>query len=118
MKKLFVTLLLTILSFITYSQSGVGYLNYTVYNIYSNGAGQYANSSANFVSMFDVTKGASVYASGTTTAAKALYFVNSWTPSSVPYGGSYTGIKITGWFVPKETGTYSFGIDGDDGVYF
>jgi hypothetical protein len=117
MKKLLTILFLLICS-ITYSQSGVGYLNYTVYNINSNGAGQYANSSANFVSMFDVTKGASVYASGVTTAAKALYFVNSWTPSGVPYGGSYTGIKITGWFVPKETGTYSFGIDGDDGVDF
>jgi len=117
MKKL-LTLILLLTSLITYSQSGVGYLNYTVYNIISNGAGQYANSSANFVSMFDVTKGASVYASGVTTAAKALYFVNSWTPSGVPYGGSYTGIKITGWFVPKETGTYSFGIDGDDGVDF
>jgi hypothetical protein len=117
MKKL-VTLLFLLISFVTYSQSGVGYLNYTVYNILSNGAGQYANSSANFVSMFDVTKGASVYASGITTAAKALYFVNSWTPSGVPYGGAYTGIKITGYFVPKETGTYSFGIDGDDGVDF
>jgi len=117
MKKLIVALLILISS-VAYSQSGVGYLNYTVYNIASNGAGQYANNSANFVSMFDVTKGASVYASGVTTAAKALYFVNSWTPSGVPNGGAYTGIKITGWFVPKETGTYSFGIDGDDGVDF
>jgi len=117
MRKLLTILFLSICS-ITYSQSGVGYLNYTVYNIISNGAGQYANNSANFVNMFDVTKGASVYASGVTTAAKALYFVNSWTPSGVPNGGAYTGIKITGWFVPKETGTYSFGIDGDDGVDF
>jgi hypothetical protein len=117
MKKL-ITLLFLLVSFVTYSQSGVGYLNYTVYNIISNGAGQYANNSANFVNMFDVTKGASVYASGVTTAAKALYFVNSWTSSGVPNGGAYTGIKITGYFVPKESGTYSFGIDGDDGVDF
>jgi hypothetical protein len=117
MKKLLTFLFLLICS-ITYSQSGVGYLNYTVYNIISNGAGQYANNATNFVNMFDVTKGASVYASGVTTAAKALYFVNSWTPSGVPNGGAYTGIKITGYFVPKESGTYSFGIDGDDGVDF
>jgi hypothetical protein len=118
MKKLLVTFLLTILSFITYSQSGVGYLNYTVYNIISNGAGQYANNATDFVNMFDVTKGATVYASGVSTAQKTLYFQNGWTPSGVPNGGAYTGIKVTGYFIPKETGVYSFGIDGDDGVDF
>jgi hypothetical protein len=118
MKKLLVTFLLTILSFITYSQSGVGYLNYTVYNIISNGAGQYANNATDFVNMFDITKGATVYASGVSTAQKTLYFQNGWTPSAVPNGGAYTGIKVTGYFVPKETGTYSFGVDGDDGVDF
>ena len=118
MKKLLVTFLLTILSFVTYSQSGVGYLNYTVYNINPNGAGQYANNATDFVNMFDVTKGATVYATGTSTAAKTLYFSNGWQPSVVPNGGNYTGIKITGYFVPTETGTYSFGIDGDDGVDF
>jgi hypothetical protein len=117
MKKLIVLFLLLICS-IAYSQSGVGYLNYTVYNIISNGAGQYANSATDFVNMFDVTKGATVYTSGTSTAAKTLFFANGWQPSNLPYSGSYTGIKITGWFVPKETGAYSFGIDGDDGVDF
>ena len=117
MKKL-LTILFLLISSITYSQSGVGYLNYTVYNINPNGAGQYANNSNDFVNMFDVTKGAIVYANGTSTAAKTLYFVNGWQPSGVPNGGAYTGIKVTGYFVPKETGTYSFGIDGDDGVDF
>ena len=118
MKKILVTFLLTILSFITYSQSGVGYLNYTVYNINPNGAGQYANNATDFVNMFDVSKGAKVYATGTSTAQKTLYFSNGWQPSGVPNGGAYTGIKVTGYFVPAETGTYSFGIDGDDGVDF
>ena len=117
MKKL-VTLLFLLISFVTYSQSGVGYLNYTVYNINPNGAGQYANNATDFVNMFDVSKGARVYATGTSTAAKTLYFSNGWQPSGVPNGGNYTGIKITGYFVPAETGTYSFGIDGDDGVDF
>jgi hypothetical protein len=117
MRKLLTILFLFIFS-ITYSQSGVGYLNYTVYNINPNGAGQYANNATDFVNMFDVTKGAIVYATGTSTAAKTLYFSNGWQPSGVPNGGNYTGIKITGYFVPAETGTYSFGIDGDDGVDF
>ena len=117
MKKL-LTILFLLISLITYSQSGVGYLNYTVYNIASNGAGQYANNATDFVNMFDVTKGAIVYATGTSTAQKTLYFSNGWQPSGVPNGGAYTGIKVTGYFVPTETGIYSFGIDGDDGVDF
>jgi hypothetical protein len=116
MKKLIVSLLI-LFSSVAYSQ-GVGYLNYTVYNIVNNQVGAYANNATNFVTMFDVTKGSSIYATGTSTAAKTLYFVNGWQPSGVPNGGAYTGIKITGWFVPKETGIYSFGIDGDDGVDF
>jgi len=115
MKKLLVTLLILISS-VAYSQ--VGYLNYTVYDIRNNQVGAYANNAANFVTMFDVTKGASVYASGVSTAQKTLFFANGWQPSGVPNGGAFTGIKITGYFVPKETGTYTFAIDGDDGVDF
>jgi hypothetical protein len=117
MKKL-VTILLLLISSITYSQTGVGYLNYTVYDIRNNQVGAYANSSTDFVTMFDITKGASVYASGVTTPQKALYFSNGWQPSGVPNGGAYTGIKVTGYFVAKETGIYTFAIDGDDGVDF
>lgn len=117
MKKLIVTFVLTILSILTYAQSGVGYLNYTIYNIYNNGAGAYAYSSSDFVNMFDVTKGATVYSNGTTIANNVLYFNGSFF-TSVPNGGNYFGIKATGYFVPKETGTYIFAIDGDDGVDF
>ena len=117
MRKLLTILFLYIFS-ITYSQSGVGYLNYTVYNIANNGAGQYANNATDFVNMFDVSKGAVVYASGVAPAQNAIFFNGRWTASGVPNGGSYTGIKVTGYFVPKETGTYSFGIDGDDAVDF
>ena len=117
MKKLLTFLFLLIYS-ITYSQSGVGYLNYTVYNIVNNGVGAYPNNATDFINMFDVTKGAVVYTSGISTAQKTLFFANGWQPSGVPNGGAYTGIKVTGYFVPKETGIYSFGIDGDDGVDF
>ena len=94
-------------------------MNYTVYNINPNGAGQYANNATDFVNMFDVTKGATVYASGTAAVNSALLDFNGrWTASGIPNGGNYTGIKIYGYFVPKETGTYSFFINGDDGVDF
>jgi PA14 domain len=118
MKQLLTFLFLLIFS-ITYSQSGVGYLNYTVYNIANNGAGAYANNATDFTNMFDVTKGAVVYASGTAFCNSALLDFNGrWTASGLPNGGNYTGIKIYGYFVPKETGTYSFFINGDDGVDF
>jgi hypothetical protein len=117
MKKLLV-ILFSLISLVTYSQSGVGYLNYTVYNIRNNGAGAYANSATDFVNMFDTTKGATVYARGVGAASRALYFNGNWNASGVPNGGAYTGIKIEGYFVPKESGTYTFGIDGDDGVDF
>jgi hypothetical protein len=117
MRKLLTILFLLICS-ITYSQSGVGYLNYTVYNIRNNSTGAYANNATDFINMFDITRGATVYATGVSTAQKTLYFSNGWQPSGVPNGGAYTGIKVTGYFVPKETGTYTFGIDGDDGVDF
>ena len=94
-------------------------MNYTVYNIISNGAGAYANNATDFVNMFDTTKGATVYARGTAFCNAALLDFNGrWMASGVPNGGAYTGIKITGWFIPKETGTYQFFINGDDGVDF
>lgn len=116
MKKLLTVLFLLIFS-ITYSQSGVGYLNYTIYNIRNTTTGAYANSSTDFVNMFDVTKGAILYSSGVLPAQNCLSFQNGFTVTT-PNGGAFTGIKFEGYFVPKETGIYSFGIDGDDGVDF
>lgn len=114
MKKL-VTILLLLVSVITYSQTGVGYLNYTVYNMstYKYGANSYANSGTDFDNMFNTANGATIYRSGVTTAQNAIYYANGFVPGSP---GSYNGIKSYGYFVPKETGTYSFGVDGDDGV--
>lgn len=37
---------------------------------------------------------------------------------SIPNSGDYFAIKITGTFIPKETGTYTFAINADDGVDF
>ena len=35
--------------------------------------------------------------------------------ATVPNGGDYYSIEVTGTFVPKETGTYTFGVNSDDG---
>jgi len=68
--------------------------------------------------MFDTTKGAKVYASGTAVCNSAMLDFNGSWITGLPNGNNYTGIKITGWFIPKETGTYQFFINGDDGVDF
>jgi len=117
MKKLLTFLFLLMYS-VTYSQSGVGYLNYTIYN--TNGSSyrnSYPNSDADFVNLFNTSNGATIYKSGTTTAYNALYYYQTFF-TGVPNGAGYFGIQTTGWFVPKETGTYTFGIDGDDAVDF
>ena len=117
MRKLLTILFLLICS-ITYSQSGVGYLNYTIYN--TNGSSyrnSYPNSDADFVNLFNTSTGAIIYKTGTTTAYNALYYYQTFF-TGVPNGAGYFGIQTTGWFVPKETGTYTFGIDGDDAVDF
>jgi hypothetical protein len=96
----------------------VGYLNYTIYN--TNGSSyrnSYPNSDADFVNLFNTSTGATIYKSGTTTAYNALYYYQTFF-TGVPNGAGYFGIQTTGWFVPKETGTYTFGIDGDDAVDF
>lgn len=35
--------------------------------------------------------------------------------ATVPNSGDYYSVEVTGTFVPKETGTYTFGVNSDDG---
>ena len=118
MRKILVTFLLLI-SFVTYSQSGIGYLNYTMYNLYTytgtGGRNAYANSATDFDNMFNTANGTTIFKSGVGTAAATLNYNNTFL-TGVPNGAGYFGIKTYGYFIPKETGTYSFGVDGDDGV--
>lgn len=117
MKKLQL-ILFTLISLVTYSQSGVGYLNYTMYNTNNSSyRNTYPSNDVGFVNLFNTTTGTLVYKSGTTTAYNALFYPQNFF-TGVPNGGGYFGIKTTGYFVPKETGTYIFGIDGDDAVDF
>lgn len=117
MRRFLIIFFIIFFSKITYSQSGVGYLNYTIYTIQNNGAGAYANNSTDFVNMFDLTKGATVYSSGTSSANNLLYFNGSFF-TGVPNGGNYFGLQVTGSFIPTQTGTYSFAITGDDAEDF
>ena len=118
MRKLLVILFSLICS-ITYSQ-GVGYLNYVTYLTHNNTGAtnqypQFANSATDFVNMFNTANSnTTIYSQGVGTAAHTLIVDGSYA-GGVPRN-NYWGVKVTGYFIPKESGTYYFGIDGDDGV--
>ena len=118
MRKLLVILFSLICS-ITYSQ-GVGYLNYVTYLTHNNTGTlnqypQFANSATDFVNMFNTANSnTTIYSQGVGSAAHTLVVDGSYV-GGIPNGGQYFGVKIDGYFIPKETGTYTFGINSDDG---
>jgi len=116
MKKLLVTFLLTILSFITYSQSGVGYVNYTSYKTH-NGNGslnqysQFANTAAEFDNMLNTANSNTTI---THTGEVALSIMCDGSTQTPHWSGDFYAIKFEFWFIPTQTGSYSFGINSDD----
>ena len=116
MKKLLVTLLLTILSFITYSQSGVGYVNYTSYKTH-NGNGstsqytQFANTAAEFDAILNTANSNTTI---THTGEVTLATMCDGSTGTPHWSGDFYAIKFEFWFIPQETGTYRFGINSDD----
>ena len=116
MKKLLVTFLLTILSFVTYSQSGVGYVNYTSYKTH-NGTGvtnqylQFPNTAAEFDNMLNTANSNTTI---THTGEVALNIMCDGSIQTPHWGGDFYAIKFEFWFIPTQTGTYRFGINSDD----
>jgi hypothetical protein len=115
MRKILVTLLL-LLSFVTYSQSGVGYVNYTSYKTH-NGTGvtnqyaQFANTAAEFDNMLNTTNSNTTI---THTGEVPLATMCNGSTGTPKWGGDFYAIKFEFWFIPAETGSYSFGINSDD----
>ena len=116
MKKLLVTFLLTILSFVTYSQSGVGYVNYTSYKTH-NGTGvtnQY-NAHPNNAAEFDaILNTANSNTTITHTGEVALSIMCDGSTQTPHWYSEFYAIKFEFWFIPTQTGSYSFGINSDD----
>ena len=116
MKKLLVTFLLTIVSFITYSQSGVGYVNYTSYKTH-NGTGvtnqytQFANTAAEFDAILNTANSNTTI---THTGEVPLATMCNGSTQTPKWGGDFYAIKFEFWFIPTQTGSYSFGINSDD----
>jgi len=116
MKKLLVTFLLTILSFVTYSQSGVGYVNYTSYKTH-NGTGvtnqylQFPYTAAEFDNILNTANSNTTI---THTGEVTLATMCNGSTGTPHWGGDFYAIKFEFWFIPTQTGSYSFGINSDD----
>ena len=116
MKKLLVTFLLTILSCITYSQSGVGYVNYTSYKTH-NGTGvtnqytQFANTAAEFDAILNTANSNTTI---THTGEVPLATMCNGSIQTPHWYSEFYAIKFEFWFIPTQTGSYSFGINSDD----
>ncbi len=116
MKKLLVTFLLTILSFVTYAQSGVGYVNYTSYKTHNGTAslnqyGQFPNTAAEFDNMLNTANSNTTI---THTGEVPLATMCNGSTGTPHWGGDLYAIKFEFWFIPTQTGSYSFGINSDD----
>ena len=101
MRKLLVTLLLLI-SFVTYSQTGVGYVNYTSYKTH-NGNGvtnQYSahpSNAAEFDAILNTTNSNTTI---THTGEVALSIMCDGATQTPHLGGDFYAIKFEFWFIP------------------
>ena len=116
MKKLLVTFLLTILSFVTYSQSGVGYVNYTSYKTHNgNGVTNQYNAHPNNAAEFDnILNTANSNTTITHTGEVTLATMCDGSTGTPHWASDFYAIKFEFWFIPTQTGSYSFGINSDD----
>jgi len=116
MKQLLVTLLLILLYNISSAQSGWGYVNYTSYKTHAgNGSTTqyqaFPNTAAEFDNMLNTSNSNTTI---THTGEVTLATMCNGSTQTPHWSGDYYAIKFEFWFIPQETGTYSFGINSDD----
>jgi hypothetical protein len=115
MRKILVTLLLFITS-VAYSQTGVGYVNYTSYKTH-NGTGvtnQYNAHPSNATEFDAILNTANSNTTITHTGEVALNIMCDGSTQTPHWYSEFYAIKFEFWFVPTQTGSYSFGINSDD----
>lgn len=115
MRKILVTLLLFITS-VAYSQSGVGYVNYTSYKTH-NGNGvtnQYTAHPSNAAEFDAILNTANSNTTITHTGEVALSIMCDGSTQTPHWSGDFYAIKFEFWFIPTQTGSYLFGINSDD----
>jgi len=116
MKKLVTILLAFLLSNVSLAQSGWGYVNYTSYKTHNgNGSvnqyGQFANTAAEFDNLLNTANSNTTI---THTGEVTLATMCDGSTGTPHWGSDYYAIKFEFWFIPKETGTYRFGVNSDD----
>lgn len=121
MKKLF-TILLFLLSFVGFSQSGDGYLNYKIVSTqYGNGTGfthngvtvqGHADSHAEFEAMLDVSHDANTLVSQGEVLAFSSQGPKGGTPPDSP--ADHYVAEYSGWFYAQSSGSYTFYVYSDD----
>ena len=115
MRKL-LTILFLLTSFVTYSQSGVGYVNYTSYKTH-NGTGttnQYPQFAGNATQFDFLLNTANSNTTITHTGEVALNIMCDGSTQTPHWNSDFYAIKFEFWFIPKETGSYRFGVNSDD----
>ena len=116
MKKLIVAFLITLIANISSAQSGWGYVNYTSYKTH-NGTGvtnQYQahpNSAAEFDILLNTSNSNTTI---THTGEVTLATMCDGSTGTPHWGSDFYAIKFEFWFIPTQTGSYSFGVNSDD----
>lgn len=96
----------------TFTTSDVyGYLNYSTYS---------SSPTANNVTQMNIATSGTVYSSGLLSASILINYSNQSTLTAAgvttPNSGDDFALVASGWFIPTETGAYTFTCEGDDAV--
>ena len=116
MKKLIVAFLILLIANISSAQTGWGYVNYTSYKTH-NGTGvtnQYQahpNSAAEFDILLNTANSNTTI---THTGEVTLATMCDGSTGAPHWANDFYAIKFEFWFIPQETGSYSFGVNSDD----
>jgi hypothetical protein len=116
MKKILVIFLISLIANVSSAQSGWGYVNYTSYKLFGgNGStNQYQAfpySATEFDNMLNTSNSNTTI---THTGEVTLATMCNGSTGTPHWGGDFYAIKFEFWFVPQETGSYSFGVNSDD----
>ena len=116
MKKLIVAFLILLIANISSAQTGWGYVNYTSYKLF-NGNGsqnQYAAFPYSATEFDNMLNTENTNTTITHTGEVTLATMCNGSTGTPHWGGDYYAIKFEFWFIPQETGSYSFGVNSDD----
>ena len=120
MKKLLVIFLAILMFNISSAQSGWGYVNYTSYKTHAgNGSTTqypaFAYDAAGFDNLLNTANSNTTI---THTGEVPFLWVYNGSTQTPHWGGDFYAIVFEYWFIPQETGTYTFAITSDDASDF